>query len=237
MRSLVLVSLLLGSMLGVCSVLIRSLGADPMLPGEIAVAAMLVTWSTVLARELWSGHRLGRELSRFSTPAQLFGVRYSIVDGGTLACVVGGFRPRTYIGSGLLVRLSPDELQAVLLHEEYHRRTRAPLRAAALTAWTRFLPRSVQARRLLRAREIDLECRADRYAMDHGASEVSIARALLKVEATGFGSGFADHGAARVHALVGMEQHGGFIQARRPMPYEWLPIVLVGVVWLGCRLA
>jgi Zn-dependent protease with chaperone function len=51
-----------------------------------------------------------------------------------LAFCAGGIRPRIYVTGGLVTLLRPDELDAVLLHEECHRAHRDPLRCAARRA-------------------------------------------------------------------------------------------------------
>jgi hypothetical protein len=49
-----------------------------------------------------------------------------------LAFCVGALRPRVVVSSGLVDILRAQELDAVLLHEEHHRRRRDPLRRVAL---------------------------------------------------------------------------------------------------------
>ncbi len=222
---------------GVCMALGSVVDIDPMLPGELAAALIVCGWALILGHDLWSANRLGRELAHRSRPAAIGTIRYFLVaGGGAIACVIGGFRPRTYLSTDLLTCLTTDELRAVVLHEEYHRMTWAPLRGAALRAWARLLGQSALVRRLVSSREDELERQADRYALAHGVSRGAIARALLKTDLTFSGSGFAGHGESRVGALLDAGSSEYRPSGGRAMPYEWLPLAVLVVIWLGCHI-
>lgn len=98
-----------------------------------------------------------------------------------LAFCHGLLRPRIYVTTALCSLLSEAELRAVLLHEEYHRRRREPLRLLLLSAlvqtlrfWPALAPRLVEAR-------TEMEVAADAHAILHSGSARALARALLKV--------------------------------------------------------
>src|SRR5439155_27041411 len=55
-------------------------------------------------------------------------------DGAHVAVCAGALRPRVVVSRGLLARLTPEQLDAVLLHEQHHARRRDALRQAALRA-------------------------------------------------------------------------------------------------------
>jgi Zn-dependent protease with chaperone function len=52
-----------------------------------------------------------------------------------LALTIGLFRPQIFLSDGLLRRLSPEQVAAVLAHERAHRRRRDGLRLAFATLW------------------------------------------------------------------------------------------------------
>src|SRR3990172_1928672 len=157
--------------LGWCLALGAIVGGDPMLALEVGGTAVAVLWATLVARELVRSQRLSRALAIDARQAVLSGVAIHVTPSLRAdAVVVGSIRPRIYVGSELLATLSDDELRAVVLHEDHHRRTRAPLRAAALGAWLRLLGRSKRVRDVLVDRLADLETLADADAIRRGSS-------------------------------------------------------------------
>lgn len=94
-----------------------------------------------------------------------------------LALCYGLWRPRILLSAGLLARLAPDELRAVVLHERAHVQRRDPLRLLGwcmLDAACWWLPPG-----LARAR-LRYELLADRAVIRAGA-RVALARALLNL--------------------------------------------------------
>lgn len=139
------------------------------------------------------------------------------------AFALGVLRPTIYVSERLLTELSRRELRAVVLHEEHHRRTRAPLRAAALRSWLALAGWSRPARTRLTDRLADLEREADAFAMAHGTSPATLAAALLQTDALVAGAG-ASFGAAadrRLEALLAAAADGPSRSVPLP-PIEWL---------------
>jgi Zn-dependent protease with chaperone function len=100
------------------------------------------------------------------------------------AFCAGYLRPRVYVSRATLELLAADELDAVLSHEEQHRRARDPLRlafAGALSEALFFLPALAP----LRERYSELsELRADRAAVAAaGGERHALASALLAFDA------------------------------------------------------
>jgi len=94
-----------------------------------------------------------------------------------LAFCFGFWRPRICLSTGFTERLSPPQLRAVLLHEDYHRRRFDPLRILlvdTLGAALFFLPAVQEWREVFKTR---LELDADRYAA-HKAGKAALAGAL-----------------------------------------------------------
>lgn len=150
------------------------------------------------------------------------------------AIVVGSIRPVIYVGAALVAALPDDEMEAVTLHEDHHRRIRAPIRAAVLTGWLRLLGRSDRVRSVLVGRLSDLEAVADADAIQRGSSAQPLARALLKGEASLQPVSFAYVPERRVVRLLDRAADNPG-KATVHVPYEWLPLVLVTVATLACH--
>jgi hypothetical protein len=149
--------------------------------------------------------------------------------------VVGTIRPTIFLGRDLVARLDEAELLAVLLHEEHHRRTRAPIRGAALEAWLAIVRPVRGLRAVVADRLADLEILADGFALAHGIEPAVLASALMKgAEQPTLGSAFATAADARVAVLLD-------VAAGRPsrwsgrLPYEWLPVAVAAIVVLACH--
>lgn len=206
-----------------------------MLAIELVGGAIVVLWAALVARDLAVSHRLAKALSVLAHEMTLFGVPCRVSpELGTDALVVGSFRPRVFVGASLLAALSDDELEAVVYHEDHHRRTRAPLRAAALGAWLRLLGRSDSVRGVVLDRLADLETLADADAIRRGSSPGSLARALLKGDASVQPVAFSYAAERRVERLL--ERAAGIpVDPTYRLPYEWLPVALLGLATIGCH--
>jgi Zn-dependent protease with chaperone function len=103
--------------------------------------AILLLGSLSLLWRLWRTYQYGLVLQQWVIPTSpprlitisrnplILGTRVSVVhDQAPFACCFGLIRPRIYLSTGLLTRLSDNELEAVLLHEVYHCRRYDPLR-------------------------------------------------------------------------------------------------------------
>jgi len=208
---------------------------DPLLPVEMAGAAVLAAWLLEILGAAYLGHRLERSIGAVSRQAVVAGVPCRVMrDGGCSAFVLGTLRPRIYLGAALLTTRDIEELRAVVLHEEHHRYTRAPLRSAALGAWRRLASSSSRVRDALDARVAQLECDADRFALRHGVSRGAIAGALLKTEPSAMGLGFAAQAQARVDHLLDPDIHRRLGRAH-VMPYEWAPVVVALAITVVCH--
>lgn len=220
---------------GWCLALGAFLGGDPMLALEIAGGTLAALWAALVVAELARSHRLARALAADARPAVLFGVPIRVTPAlGLDAVVAGSIRPRIYVGSAMLAALSGEEMRAVLLHEDHHRRTLAPIRAAALDGWLRLFGRSAKIRGILLDRLADLESLADADAMRRGSSARSLARALLKGDMSLQPVSFAYAAERRVERLL---DHADGIPMEAPgrLPYEWLPVIAVAVATVGCH--
>lgn len=207
-----------------CTVVSWIAGDAARLLVDVALSAVIAAWIALLGRSLWEGRRLGETLASRSVATNLNGIRCRVVVGSERrAFVLGAIRPTIYVGETLMRSLDQDELQAVLLHEEFHRRTLGPLRAASIGAWLRLARPLTLVSPLLADRLVDLERAADRHALRHGATAAGMASALVKVEAVEGGVLVAFSSAAdrRVGGLL--EFTSGLTQTPDRLPYEWLP--------------
>jgi Zn-dependent protease with chaperone function len=134
-----------------------------------------------------------------------------IADHSVQAFCAGYLRPRIYISAGAVEKLSPEELDAVLVHEQHHRSARDPLRLACgriLNQALFFLPAlSPLSDRYAELAEIHADDTAIRAAAGNRAP---LASALLRFDAEAPG-GSAGISADRVDSLLG-------IPSGRPLP-------------------
>jgi len=229
-----IVAVAIGSV-GWCAVLGGLVGGDPMLAVEVGGVALSMIWAGLVLRDLATSHRLAAALAVDAAAIDLFGVRCHVTPAlGTDAVVVGSVRPRIFVGASLISALTDEELEAVVYHEDHHRRTRAPIKAAALGAWLRLLSRSGSIRTLVLDRLLDLETLADADAIRRGSSPRSLARALLKGELRLRPVAFSYAADRRVERLL--DRAAGIpVDATSRLPYEWLPVTLLALGTLGCH--
>lgn len=159
-----------------------------------------------------------------------------IADETPHAFCAGYLRPRIYISAGALALLSPDELEAVLVHEQHHQSARDPLRLAfarILNQALFFLP----ALKPLSDRYVELaELRADDAAVRSAAGDrASLASAMLAFEA-GAPAGSSGISPERVDSLLG-------VSPRKHLPTALVTTsvgalaVLVVLVWRASAVA
>ena len=215
-----------------CAAIATVTAADPVSLGEIGGGVLVSVWLLMTLRSLLRSRRLSVLLDAASQPALVAGVSCRVISGpGRHAFVLGILRPTIYVGADLLLALDSDELSAVLLHEDHHRRTHAPLRAASLESWVRLAAPSHRLREALSDRLADLERDADAWAISRGATRSAIARALLKTTPGRVGGAtlFSASPDRRLRALVDPTPLG----AR--LPYEWLPLAVLLVLTAACH--
>lgn len=222
--------------LGWCLALGAVVGGDPMLSLEIVGGTVVGLWAGFVARELFRSRRLDTALARDARRTSMFGVSCWVTPGLQMDAVVVGFlRPTIYVGTDLVEALSEDEIRAVLFHEDHHRRTRAPVRAAAVEAWLQLLGRSSRVRAVLLERLSDFEALADADAIRRGSSPGSLARALLKGDVRLQPVSFAYAPHRRVEQLLDRAA-GVPVKAAGRTPFEWLPVILLTVGAIGCHI-
>lgn len=221
--------------LGWCVAFGALLGGDPMIAFEIGGSALVLLWAALLVREVLASRGVAQGLLVGSEPGVFSGVACRVTPALAMdAVVVGSLRPQVFVGAELVEGLTDRELEAVMFHEDHHRRTRAPLRAAALGAWLRILGRSNHLRAVLLGRLTALETMADADAIRRGSTPRSLAAALLKGGPSINPVAFTYGTQLRVERLL--ERAAG-IPERSPAapPYEWLPVAFVAISSLICH--
>lgn len=220
-----------------CTVFARAVDGDPLILAEIASAAFIVVWALLFARVLWLGRGIARTLQSVSVPIRLDGVDVRLVRSPERrAFVLGALHPTIYVGEDLVAMLSPDERRGVVLHEDHHRLTRAPLRSASITAWTQLVRPLPAVGRILSERLVDLERAADFHALALGVRPASVAGALVKL-------GSLDIDSIAAFSSAADRRIGGLLAAadnetgpREHLPYEWLPVAIPVLVVALCHL-
>lgn len=160
------------------------------LTGSLVITADAVLGAVVLVRMLQAGHRLAEQVREMERPASrrlrasssTAGLHESAVtEVADSACYAFTYRllhPRVVVSSGLIERLTDDQLTAVLAHEAVHVCETDPLRVAAVACFSRGLLSSSAIPSLLQARLRRREVLADRAAVKVAGRD-ALARALL----------------------------------------------------------
>jgi Zn-dependent protease with chaperone function len=190
---LLLLALACVSLVNLCSWIIHwCLDAD-FVKQTILIAALLTIGLLAVAWQLWRTSQYTRQLlsyAHISLPLHLesliaeFGLDTAqvafIQSPQPMAFCFGFLRPRICLSTSLVDLLSTPQLQAALLHEDYHRRRFDPLRillVEAIGAALFFLPVVQEWRTLYK---IKLELNADRYAVEK-AGKAALAGALHRL--------------------------------------------------------
>lgn len=224
-------------MIALCAATARALGGDPMLGAELGLAALIGVWLTLLLTLIRPAIVGQRQLEQLATPIRLGHRDLRLLDSGRApeAFVMGPLQPAIFVSGALLDALDADELNAVLLHEEHHRRTRAPLRELALASWLRLVGGLPAIGDWIERRVAHLEIEADRYALAAGASSGTLASALIKCDRSASlkGMGFASAADLRLRRLV---DGGGTTNGPAATPIEWLAPVMLAAGLAACHL-
>lgn len=186
-------------------------------------------------RQLRASRRLVRD-ARIVGPLPGYPSVTVIADPTPQAFCAGYLRPRVYVSQGALELLSPEELAAVLLHEQDHLAARDPLRLACARVLGQalfFLP----ALRPLGEHYSELaEQRADRAAIAAaGGGKASLASALLAFDA-GAPEGSAGISPERVDSLLGVAQRQRLPTGLISVSVATLALLIV-LVWRASEVA
>lgn len=226
-------ALLVAAAAAVCFAASAATHGDPLFlvesVGVVAVVGWMVTVTVLVGRSAV----LARELTGAAVRWSFAGVECRLIRGSRpRAFVAGALRPSVFLTTSALELLTPDELRAVVLHEAHHARTLAPVRAALVDAWHGVGRRVPRLGATLAARSAAIEIDADRFALSGGVARRHLASALVKLEPSPGAVGFNGGGDVRLEALLD--------EAAVPAPtapVEWLPLLVVVGLGVGCRLA
>ena len=160
----------------------EEIGAE-MMVAAAAVLALLAAGAVRGARALHAGRRLRRSLAAGAEPIDLAGApapAYAIDSEFPLVALVGALRPRLFIARRVLSLCTPEELAAILAHEQGHLARRDNLMQLLVRSCPDVLSWTPAGARL----EAAWEDACDRAADDHGARggrRDDLASALVKV--------------------------------------------------------
>lgn len=171
------------------------------------LAAAVVVSVLMLARLLWSGHRIGTDLRRMRAQnrelVDLVGDRLHettdgevpprrrgrpedriavVAHGNPTAYCLPGRKDRIVLSQGTVERLDPPQLRAVLAHEQAHLRQRHDLLLELFTVLHEAVPPSLRAPTALREVHLLTEVLADRAAVASGRTDhTTLAHALVSM--------------------------------------------------------
>ena len=112
---------------------------------------------------------------------------------GVQAFCLGLVRPRIYVSDGALLRLTDDELTAVIAHERMHRARRDPLRIVTARLLGEALFFAPPVRALARRYDTLAEIAADDQALAAVGGDTSVLAAAMLAFDGGVGPERADH--------------------------------------------
>ena len=226
-------ALLVAASAAVCFAASAATQGDPLFLVETAGAVVVAAWAVVALVLMGRSAALARDLTGAAVRGSIAGVECRLIPGSRpRAFVAGVMRPSVFVTTGAIDVLTPDELRAVVLHETHHARTLAPVRAALVDAWRGAGRRVPWLAAKLAARLAAIEIDADRFALSGGVARRHLASALVKLEASPGSVGFNGGGDGRLRALLD--------EAASPAPtapVEWLPLLVLVALAVGCRLA
>lgn len=226
-------ALLVAAAAATCFAASAATQGDPLFLVETAGAVVVVIWLGIAAVLIVRSAALARELTGAAVRRSLAGVECRVIpDRRPHAFVAGVWRPSVFVSTGALDVLTAEELRAVVLHEAHHARTFAPVRAAFVTAWQGAARHVPWLGALLATRLAAIEIDADRYALAHGVGRRHLAWALLKLETSAGGTGFGGGSDRRLRMLLDR-----VASPPEAAPVEWLPLLVVVGLAVGCRLA
>ena len=221
-----------------CAMIASITGSDPMLAVELVALTLFAVWLVHVGR---GARRAVTEAARLSAESQgvdIAGAKVRLLDTTTPAAFVSGLlRPQIYLNPALIKILDHHELRAVLLHEQHHRRTLAPLRGLALESWQLALGWLPPARHALAARLAALEIEADAAAVARGVAPATLASALVKCGGSlpRSASAFSATSEIRIGELVAWGR-GERVDRHLSIPVEWAaPASALMALWV-CHL-
>ncbi len=153
----------------------------------VLLAVAVAATGGMAVRLLWSGHRVGRRLrSVRAEHRELVDIiarpardRLRVLAHPTpTAYCIPGRHSRVVLSQGVLDALPPDQLDAVIAHEDAHLRARHDLLVEFFTVVHTAVPGLLRSEASLREVHLLVEALADRVAVRR-VGEVSTARALL----------------------------------------------------------
>jgi Zn-dependent protease with chaperone function len=162
---------------GLSLVTSQLVGDQSVLSYAVSAIPLAIT-GLVLARLLLSGHRVGTDLRTLRRRhrqlvdllAEDRGGLHVLDHEAPTAYCVPGLRPRVVVSRGAVASLTPEELEAVLAHEQAHVRARHDLVLEAFTVLQEAFPAVVTSRHALDEVRLLVEVLADRAARRrHGA--------------------------------------------------------------------
>lgn len=146
----------------------------------IAAGVSILALLGGLAVRLRRVARVVRLLEMARLPVLGDGPYRAVESAGPVALTAGLLRPRVYLSCGLVDALSPVELDAVVAHEQAHRRRRDPLRLLVADVLSRLHLPPIR-RRLLRELILATERACDERAALTCGDRCGAAAAILKV--------------------------------------------------------
>lgn len=133
---------------------------------RIMIVGLLLFTVIIISKRMWKQFFIVKKLKRNLVFITRKGKPvYVLPTLQITAFTIGLFRPKIVISEGMLQAFSEEEIDAIVLHEEYHQKNRDPLKLFVFTLLAEGMMYIPILKGLLQRYQVYQELSADKYAM------------------------------------------------------------------------
>ncbi|EJR03785.1 MULTISPECIES: M56 family metallopeptidase [Bacillus cereus group] len=149
---------------------------------RIMIAGLLLFTVIIISKRIWKQFFYSKKLKRDLVSITRKGKQVYVLSTLQItAFTIGLFRPKIVISEGMFQAFSEGEIDAIVLHEEYHQKNRDPLKLFFLTLLAEGMMYIPILKGMLQRYHVYQELSADKYAMQKMKSSFELGSALLKL--------------------------------------------------------
>lgn len=149
---------------------------------RIMIAGLLLFTVIIMSKRIWKQFFYSKRLKRNLVSITRKGKQVYVLSTLQItAFTIGLFRPKIVISEGMFQAFSEEEIDAIVLHEEYHQKNRDPLKLFFFTLLAEGMMYIPILKGMLQRYHVYQELSADKYAMQKMKSSFELGSALLKL--------------------------------------------------------
>ncbi|MGE6615171.1 M56 family metallopeptidase [Bacillus mycoides] len=149
---------------------------------RIMIAGLLLFTVIIMSKRIWKQFFYSKRLKRNLVSITRKGKQVYVLSTLQItAFTIGLFRPKIVISEGMFQAFSEEEIDAIVLHEEYHQKNRDPLKLFFFTLLAEGMMYIPILKGMLQRYHVYQELLADKYAMQKLKSSFELGSALLKL--------------------------------------------------------